>query len=315
VLAGSKAWVSIREKGWPTPRGPATAEPVAAGARCLHREALGAVRDEGVSESAPVKGAVARATSEGSPERRLLRAGAAGLSSAEVLSVLLRGSDERSALEEAMDLLVACGDLGGLAGEAPPEVSRLPECDRAAVLAALELARRLAGAATLRMEITRPGRLAGYLYLRFARLDQEVVGAVWLDARRRVIDAREVFRGTFHGAAVESRPILRLALELRAATVIVFHTHPGGDPTPSEQDLVWTSRLNEACQAVGVELLDHLVLAGRRGCRSARRDGRRRRVLRPRSRWRLARGGRERGVSGTLPTGRSAVGDARASWS
>jgi len=54
---------------------------------------------------------------------------AAGLSSAEVLSVLLRGSNERSALEVAMDLLVACGDLGGLAGEAPPEVNRLPEGD------------------------------------------------------------------------------------------------------------------------------------------------------------------------------------------
>jgi hypothetical protein len=46
-----------------------------------------------------------------------------------VLSVLLRGSNERSALEVAMDLLVACGDLGGLAGEAPPEVNRLPEGD------------------------------------------------------------------------------------------------------------------------------------------------------------------------------------------
>jgi RadC-like JAB domain len=72
----------------------------------------------------------------------------------------------------------------------------------------------------------RLGRLAGHLYLRFARLDQEMVGAVWLDARRRVIDVREVYRGTLHGATVESRPILRVA-RLAVAAVRIG---PGCDP-------------------------------------------------------------------------------------
>jgi DNA repair protein RadC len=88
---------------------------------------------------------------------------------------------------------------------------------------------------------TRLGRLAGYLYQRFARLDQEMVGAVWLDARRRVIDVREVFRGTLHSATVESRPILRVALELQAATVIVFHI-PIPAVIPRRASRTWRGR-------------------------------------------------------------------------
>jgi DNA repair protein RadC len=67
---------------------------------------------------------------------------------------------------------------------------------------------------------------------------------------------------TLSRAAAEPRPILRDALSRGAAAVILFHTHPSGDPTPSLEDLAFTHRMPEAAKIVGTELLDHLVIGG-----------------------------------------------------
>ena len=108
----------------------------------------------------------------------------------------------------------------------------------------------------------RPAEVARYLLLRYQQRDQEVMGAVFLDARHRLIGEREVFRGTLHRAAVEPREILKDCLLRGASGVALFHTHPSGDPTPSAEDLLFTRRMAEAAEVIGVELVDHLVLGG-----------------------------------------------------
>jgi DNA repair protein RadC len=84
--------------------------------------------------------------------------------------------------------------------------------------------------------------------------------ALFLDTRHRFLSDAELYRGTINTARVEPREILRESLLRGAASVILFHTHPSGDPTPSREDLDFTMRIAYAASVVGVDLVDHLVL-------------------------------------------------------
>jgi DNA repair protein RadC len=113
-----------------------------------------------------------------------------------------------------------------------------------------------------REPLAHPAAAASYLALRYAGRDQEVLGALYLDTRHRLIAERELYRGTLNRAAVEPRLVLKEGLLAGAAALIVFHTHPSGDPTPSAEDLAFTRRLGEAGEVVGIRVVDHLILGG-----------------------------------------------------
>jgi len=135
----------------------------------------------------------------------------------------------------------------------------------ATVLAAVELARRLARAQLPeRRPLGSVAALARYLNLRYARLDQEAMGAIYVDVRGRIISEREHFVGGLDRTSVEPRAVLKEALRLGATAVAIFHNHPSGDPEPSPEDIAFTRRLSRAAAAVGIDLVDHLVLAGGR---------------------------------------------------
>lgn len=143
------------------------------------------------------------------------------------------------------------------------ELSSMKIDDREAVafLACIELARRFARTKVLPESFAdRPAQVAHYLFLRHFRSDQEVVGAVFLDARTRIITDEILYRGTLTRTSVEPRAILRRGLALHARSFVLFHTHPSGDPSPSDDDLYFTHRLADAASTVGIELDDHLIL-------------------------------------------------------
>lgn len=198
------------------------------------------------------------------PRERLLGAGPGALSDGELVAVLLRtGVAGRSALGLATELLAERGGLPGLLDAGPADLRRggLGPAKTASLLAAVELARRLARREMAeRAPMDRPAAVARYLEMRFARRGQEVVGAVFLDSRNRLLGEAELYRGTLSRALVEPREVLREALARAAAGMVFFHTHPSGDPTPSAEDLTFTRRLAEAGELIGVTLVDHLVL-------------------------------------------------------
>ena len=200
------------------------------------------------------------------PRERLLAQGARSLGDAELVAVLLRtGRRGASAIEMARELLDAVGGLAGLANAQPASLARrgLGAAKSAGLVAAIEVGRRLARAEIADREpLARPAAVASYLALRFALREQEVLGALYLDVRNRLLAERELYRGTLSRAAVEPRRVLQEGLLLGAAGCIVFHNHPSGDPTPSAEDLAFTRRLAEAGEIVGIRLVDHLVLGG-----------------------------------------------------
>lgn len=200
------------------------------------------------------------------PRERLLRSGGGALSDAEVVAVLLRvGRPGLSALEMAREVLSECGGLAGLLTAGLSQLRRrgLGEAKAAAVLAAVELGRRLARAQIHRGEnLDHPAAVAEYLMLRYPPGDQEVMGALYLDIRNRLVAEGDIYRGTLSRAAVEPRAILKTGLLSSASGLILFHTHPSGDPAPSVEDLEFTRRMAEAGKLLGIRLIDHLILGG-----------------------------------------------------
>jgi DNA repair protein RadC len=198
------------------------------------------------------------------PRERLLEFGAAALSDAELVAILLRtGHRGASALDLARSVLGESAGLSGLPTLEPARLRRhgLGDAKTASLVAAVELAARLARAEVPeRLPLHRPAAAVRYLVLRYGRRDQEVMGALFLDGRHRLLLDKELYRGTIHRASVEPRAILKEALLLAASGVLLFHTHPSGDPAPSAEDLAFTRRLARAGEIVGVELVDHLVL-------------------------------------------------------
>lgn len=199
------------------------------------------------------------------PRERLLEQGSGALSDAELIAVMLRtGRVGVSAIQMAMELLRESGGLSGLLGATPLMLRRngLGPAKAASLLAAIEIGRRLAREQILDREpMSRPAEVARYLSLRYRLRDQEVMGAIFLDSRKRFLSDKEIYRGTIDRAAVEPREVLKECLLRGASGLILFHTHPSGDPSPSLDDVAFTRRMAQAADMIGVLLVDHLVLA------------------------------------------------------
>lgn len=161
-------------------------------------------------------------------------------------------------------LLKSLGGLTGLTRACPSSLSRLglTHSQVAATLAALEIGCRLARAAVPDRDplLPTPRALARYIALRYGTSGQEVMGALFLSAKGDVVGEEWLFRGTLHRCAVEPGPILKRAM-LYGPGLVLFHTHPSGDPAPSREDIAFTRRMAGACEVMGVRFVDHLVVA------------------------------------------------------
>lgn len=178
--------------------------------------------------------------------------------------------------ERAAEALSVCGGLVGLLTAEPAGMvaEGVDAEDVTVLLAAIEIGRRLAAQEVPRFRpLRRLPAVATYLALRYQRRSQEVMGAMFLDRRGRLLGDELFYVGTLSRICVEPRPFLREAIGTRATALVLFHTHPSGDPSPSLEDLAFTRRMARACEAVGVELLDHLVIGGVRRWVSLRERG------------------------------------------
>lgn len=198
------------------------------------------------------------------PWERLLCLGPSSLSDSDLLAVLFRiGTSQQSATELSESLLEQHDGLKGLLAADALSLQRngLSPAKVAAVMAAVELGCRLARQEMPKRHLMEhPDRVARYLNVKYALTDQEVMGALFLDTHNRLMTEREFFRGTLSRAAVEPRQVLREALGLGATSLILFHTHPSGDPAPSAEDLGFTRRMAAAGEVLGVRLVDHLII-------------------------------------------------------
>lgn len=197
------------------------------------------------------------------PRERLLGAGPAALSHAELLAVLLRtGRRGQTAVELGRTLLADAGGLHELLdGSATALVKRLGPAQACTLLAAAELGRRLLQN-KLREGTTcnRPEDVAAHLRARLAHEVVEVFGALYLDTQLRLIGWVELARGTLAATTVFPREVVRKALELHAAAVVFAHNHPSGSRQPSHADTALTEQLVRALRGVDVRVVDHFIV-------------------------------------------------------
>ncbi|MBC7802835.1 MAG: DNA repair protein RadC [Candidatus Parcubacteria bacterium] len=207
------------------------------------------------------------------PRERLLAHGAATLSDAELLAVILRtGLPGKSAIELGRELLTSFKGISGLVGADLSGVKGLGPAKRAQFAAAMELVRRClkedlhSGSA-----LTSPGAVRDYLRLAISSREHEVFVCLWLDAQHRVIAIEELFRGTLTQTSVYPREIVKAGLKSNAAAVIFAHNHPSGVAQPSQADELLTRNLKEALALVDIKVLDHFIVAGRHALSFAER--------------------------------------------
>jgi DNA repair protein RadC len=199
------------------------------------------------------------------PRERLLAAGAAALSDAELIALYLRsGGRGQDAVELARLLLTRFGSLRGVLAAAPHELSRvhgIGPAKMAQLQAITEITRRaLAECSRELPTLDRPEIVEDYLKLMIGARPYEVFACLFLDTRLRLIHSEEIARGSLSQAAVYPREIVKRSLDLNAAALIVAHNHPSGVSRPSSADITLTQTLRNALALVDVRLLDHFVV-------------------------------------------------------
>lgn len=203
------------------------------------------------------------------PRERLLTTGAAQLSDAELLAILLRtGRRGRSAVECGAELLARFGGLRPLLAATHGGSlidTGLGPAARATLQAALELSRRnlLAGLRE-RDALASPASVRAFLAAWLRDRSIEIFAGLFLDSQNRLIAAEELFRGTLTQTSVYPREVVRRALELNCAAIIVAHNHPSGVAEPSAADRLLTGSLKSALGQLDIPVLDHLIVGAER---------------------------------------------------
>ena len=205
------------------------------------------------------------------PREKLDRCGACHLGDNELVAVVLgHGFHRTTALELANRVLEAVRGVHGLTRAPRDDLGRIKGIGRAKaaqVLAAIELGRRtLTRAPAERSQFVNARDIAAYLLPQFGSRPVEQFGVMLLDTKLRLLKTALVSVGTLDASLVHPREVFRAAAVAGAAAVVLFHNHPSGDPTPSRDDVGLTARLVAAGEVMGIDVVDHLVLADTKYC-------------------------------------------------
>ena len=203
------------------------------------------------------------------PREKLFRLGATGLGDNELMAIVVgSGSRRGNALALANAILESSGGLHGIPRIGADDLRRIDgmgAAKAAQVLAAVELGRRtLLRCAPARVRFGTPREVAAYLLPQFGSRPVEQFGVVMLDTKHRLLRTSVVSVGTLDSSPAHPREIFREAASASAAAIVLFHNHPSGDPLPSRDDVELTRRLVQAGELMGIDVLDHVILADTR---------------------------------------------------
>ncbi len=204
------------------------------------------------------------------PRERLEDHGPDALATNELLAIILgEGVRRCNVLELATDVLEEVGGLDGLARASRAQLCRRKGVGRTRagrIIAAVALGRRtlLPSQRDERPQIGTPRDAAALLAPEFGACRVERFGVLLLDIKHRVLRTIVLSSGGIDATYVDPREVFRSAITDGAHAIVAFHNHPSGDPTPSREDRDLTHRLRAAGDLLGIEMVDHVILANER---------------------------------------------------
>ena len=202
------------------------------------------------------------------PREKMLKTGAASLSDAELLALIIRSGDP-STKQSAIDLgrmLIKhfSGNLRELASADLSEICTIKGMGLAkatSVKAAFTLASRFQARKLESFDrFTSPQQVFDYFHHEFRDSRKEYFLTLLLDGKNRIIRRVQVSEGSLNQSIVHPREVFIPAVKESAAAVILVHNHPTGDPAPSSEDIAITRRLKEAGEIMGIKVLDHIII-------------------------------------------------------
>ena len=203
------------------------------------------------------------------PRERLLALGPGFLSNAELLAIVLRnGSKERSALQLAQDILSLYKDdgvsaLGRMTAGELMCLQGIGSAKAAEVIAAVELGKRLnAHISRQRAMVTCPEDAADYAMPRFRYEDREHFAVILLNVKNHILSMPVISVGSLTASVVHPREVFKAAIQQTAASIILVHNHPSGDPTPSKEDIEVTARMVQVGKVMDIPVFDHIIVGG-----------------------------------------------------
>jgi len=214
------------------------------------------------------------------PCERFYSLGASALTDAELLAIIIRnGNRQMNALQLAQRLVAVESGGRGLSFLQDISLEELMRHEgigmvRAVQLkAALEIAGRAGTDGRLpRQAIRTPEDAGRLLEAEMVHLPREELRTILLDVRNRVIRVIRIAEGGLSSSVISPRDLFREAVRANAASLILAHNHPSGDPAPSREDIETTRRFMEMGELMGVRVVDHLVVA-RNGTISMKQQG------------------------------------------
>ena len=202
------------------------------------------------------------------PRKKLSHRGAASLSDAELLAILINtGTKGHNALDIARNLLQAVNhDLQKLGSHSLKDMLKLKikglgEAKLLLIAASLELGIRRNANRVKKEQISRSSDMAAYLQALLEYKKQEVFMVVFLNRSNKIIHTEIISEGGITGTVADPRVILKKALEHNAISVILCHNHPSGQTKPSNADILVTQKIKQASSLLDINLLDHIIVS------------------------------------------------------
>jgi DNA repair protein RadC len=199
------------------------------------------------------------------PRERLRMRGPEALTNAELVAILLRtGTSGENVVTVAQRILARFEGLRGLGRASFGDLSKqraMGDAKASQLLAAMELGKRMLHEQPARRIVRAAEDVFQMLFGDMALLEQEELRVILLSTRNEVIAMRDVYRGNVSSAVVRIGEVFRDAVREGCPSIIAVHNHPSGDPSPSAEDAALTKQLVEAGRLLGIEVLDHVVIA------------------------------------------------------
>jgi DNA repair protein RadC len=200
------------------------------------------------------------------PRERLRMRGAESLSNAELMAILLRtGIAGENAVRVAERVIAKVGGMRGLSRASYGELAAekgMGGAKACQVLAAIELGKRVVHASPEeRRFVKTPEDIYALLFADMALLEQEHLKVVLLTTRNEVVCVKDVYKGNIGSVVVHVGDVFRDAVREACPAIVAVHNHPSGDPAPSAEDAALTRRIIEAGNILGIEVVDHIVIA------------------------------------------------------